>query len=302
MDNDLESEKSLPRKYVQFPLFLLHDILNNKDESISKILRYGIYHFALAIDTNLEDVARQICYHNYRGELSQEIALILNKYQFEYFGNDEDFNGFSGDTFNPIDEINELLNLFESEHEFKSNCIEFSKVNQALNLLNLKGNAVTIISHAKSIKRQIKPKEIMPMIGIHLLFNFKESNKSEFDIIQLKAYIAIQSIIGVKLYAKTNKQFILKRMFGENLNIEQLCKYDKRHHWEKLMFQLQMNWNVNIYSNRTRGIWVSIGKSFPLKRLIEHAENIKSKNSISNFKKAKQEIINATIQETKTRN
>jgi hypothetical protein len=298
MDDDLINEKSLPRKYIQFPLFLLHDIVNNKDESITNILRYGIYHFAMAIETNLVDVAKQICYNNYRRELNQEISNLLNKYQFEYFGLDEDYNGFSGENFNPEDEINELLNLFDSDHELKNNCIEFNNVNQALKLLNLKGDADAVISHAKFIKRQIKPKEIMPMIGIHLLFDYRDTNKSEFDIIQLKAYIAIQSILGVKLYAKTNKQFILQRMFGVNQNIELLNKYDKRHHWEKLMLQLQMNWNLNVYSNRTRGVWVSIGKKNSLLKLIEHAENIKAKNSIENFKKLKQEIINTTIKGT----
>jgi hypothetical protein len=180
----------------------------------------------------------------------------------------------------------------------QSLCIEFYGIIKALELLNLNGNTYTIKTTAKRIKRQIKPKEVLPMIGIHLLFDYRDSEKNEFDIVQLLAFVSINSIIGLKSFAKTNKGFILKRMFGENINDEILSKYEKRHHWEKLLFQLQLNWNINVYSNRTRGIWVSIGKKYPLQKLIEHAENVKAKNSIENFKKWKQQVINTTIETT----
>lgn len=298
MKHDINNEKTLPRRYIQFPLYLLHDILRNKSEAITNILRYGIYHYAMAIDYNLENVARQICFHHYRRNLDSDIIEQLNKHDFEYFGNDEDYNGFSGENFNPEDEINELLKMFENDSLLQSLCIEFYGIIKALELLNLNGNTYTIKTTAKRIKRQIKPKEVLPMIGIHLLFDYRDSEKNEFDIVQLLAFVSINSIIGLKSFAKTNKGFILKRMFGENINDEILSKYEKRHHWEKLLFQLQLNWNINVYSNRTRGIWVSIGKKYPLQKLIEHAENVKAKNSIENFKKWKQQVINTTIETT----
>ena len=85
-------------------------------------------------------------------------------------------------------------------------------------------------------------------------------------------------------------------MFGENSANEARDKYEKRYHWEKLLFKLQSNWNLNIYSNRTRGVWVSIGKKYPLSKLVEHAESVKAKNSIKNFKKWKQQIIDTTME------
>jgi hypothetical protein len=296
--NNLTIEKSLPRKYVQFPLFLLHDILENKVESINNILNYGIYRYAMAIEYDLNNVARQICYNNYRGNLDSDIIKKLKKQEFEYFGKDDDYNGFSDENFNPEDEINELLNLFEVDSLFESLCIEFYRIKQALKLLNLSGDIPTIKNTAKCIKMQIKPKEIMPMIGTHLLFDYRDSNRHEFEIIQLLAFVSINSIIGIKSFAKINKGLILNRMFSDIKNDELKSKYEKRHHWEKLLDILQLNWNVNIYSNRTRGIWVSINKKYPLQKLVEHAENIKAKNSIENYKKWKQQIITTTIEAT----
>ena len=87
-------------------------------------------------------------------------------------------------------------------------------------------------------------------------------------------------------------------MFVENSANETRDKYEKRYHWEKLLVQLQLKWKVNIYSNRTHGIWVSIGKKYPLPKLVEHAENVNAKNSIKNFKKWKQQIIDTAIQAT----
>ena len=299
MANNLTIEKSLPRKYVQFPLFLMHDILENKVESINKILDYGIHRFAMGIDYNLKDVARQICYHNYRGDLSEDISEELSNYNLEYFGTDDDYNGFSDKTFNPEDEIIEILELFKLNLSLKTICIEFHIINQAFKLLNITGNADNIASSAKDIEHQISPKEVMPMVGVHILFNFRDNVKKEFEIVQLMAYISIQSILGVKSSAKTNKYFIINRMFGELNNDELKNKYTKRYHWELLLFILQKNWAVNIYSNRTRGIWVSIGSKFPLKQLIEHAEKIKDKNSVKNFNAWKQQLIRTTIVEAK---
>ena len=298
MEFDINRENTSPRRYVQFPLFLLHDILTDKNETINKILNYGIYHYAMAIEYDLNNVARQICYHNYRRSLDKDIIAQLNKYDFEFFGNDEEYNGFVGANFIPEDEMIELLELFESDPLLKATCIEYYRINQAFKLLNLTGDASTIKATVKGIKSQIKPRQVFPMIGTHLLFNYRDSDKSEYDIIQLMAYVSISSIIGVKPFAKTNKQFILKRMFGENSADDARDKYEKRYHWEKLIFKLQTNWKVNIYSNRTRGIWVSIGKKYPLPILIEHAEKVKAKNSIKNFKKWKQQIIDTAIQGT----
>ncbi len=47
--------------------------------------------------------------------------------------------------------------------------------------------------------------ELYPMVNLKLIFEFRDSEKSEFDLAQFAGYIAIRSIKGKKPYCKTNK-------------------------------------------------------------------------------------------------
>ena len=52
------------------------------------------------------------------------------------------------------------------------------------------------------------------MAKIDTLLEFKNKDKTEFELAQYLAYMAINSIIGKKQYVITNKNHILARMFG----------------------------------------------------------------------------------------
>ena len=99
-------------RYIQFPLSLLRSFFIDKKNTINRILNFGIYYYSKKINFNIYNVAQQIVYDNYRGNLTSEIKNIINSYDFKYFGLDEDYNGFdTKDGFNPTDEINEIIVL-----------------------------------------------------------------------------------------------------------------------------------------------------------------------------------------------
>jgi hypothetical protein len=299
MKSDLTDDAQLPRKYLQFPLFLIRNMFNDKEATINNIIKYGIYRMSKAIKYDLRNVARQILFEQYRGDLNHAIRKCLTRIDFQYVGKDDDYNGFSGDEFNPDLEIDELLEAFAYDAELKAHCIEFYSVRQALQVVSVTGNIEGILEIGKSIEKDIIAGQVMPMIGLHILFDFRDNDKTEKDIAQLLAYIAVRSVIGEKAYAKTNKDHIVCRMFGyasikETIGLELAelhKKYLLRYHVEKVLKALEMDWNVCIYSNRTRGIYISISKKFPLQKLVEAAEKKKQAKREIEFEKLKQSII-----------
>jgi len=306
MKFDIEQGEEFPRKYLQFPLFLLSDMFNDKVKTINNILLYGVYRMANAIEYDLHDVARQTIFEQYRGDLITPIRICFNKYNFDYIGHDQDYNGFcaSSGLFEPEDEINELVQLFNHDSDLKGHCIEYYCIRQSLHVLNITSTnkrllIESILKTGKAIQKSIPAKEVLPMVGKHILFHFRDNEKKEIEVAQLLAYIAVRSIIGEKKYIKTNKPHIVARMFGfssvkkvVNIKNKDLHdKYSKRHHIDKLLLALQLDWNICIYSNRTRGLFLSLSKYFSLQKLIEIAEQKKKSKRENDYLKMKREII-----------
>jgi hypothetical protein len=137
------------------------------------------------------------------------------------------------------------------------------------------------------------------MIGKHLAFEFRDNPKTEFEQAQLLAYIAINSIIGTKKYTKTNRKHIVSRMFGyasfSKMSEKELSeiqnKYLTRYHFDRVILHLELNWNICTYSNKMRGIYISMKNKFPLDELIALAEKRKQSNRITELKKMKLDIL-----------
>jgi hypothetical protein len=299
---EIEYNSLLPRKYIQFPIFLLKEMFENKTESINSILNYGVYKFSISIDYDLRNVARQVIYKLYNDLLGPNIKGHILDQNYEYIGKDEDYRGFSVFTdiiFNPEDEIEELLLTFKESEGFKEYCIKNYCIWHALELLNLKGDSESILFYGEMIQNKCSTNEVLPMVGVHNLFEFRNHDKSNFEIAQFLAFIAIRSILGKKKFAKTNKNHILSRMFGYStfgkVELNKLSKnqsiYLKRYHIDKVFLSLEMHWNICIYSNRTRGIYVSFKKEMPLGELARIAELKKQTSHKKEFLKLKQTKI-----------
>jgi hypothetical protein len=69
-------------------------------------------------------------------------------------------------------------------------------------------------------------------------------------------------------------------------------KYLMRYHFDRVIQQLELNWNICTYSNKMRGIYISMNNKFPLDELIALAEKRKQSNRIAELKKKKLDILN----------
>lgn len=252
-------------KYVQFPLCLLMETYKEDLETALRlILRYGIMNYATKLKYNLQDVAKQVCYYYYRKQgVAQNsiIEKIETAIDQDLFTPDEDYNGFSGQTFQPDDNISEVLKLFESDPQFKEDSI----INYQLHLstsgdhlgISIASNddLIDTFNRALQIQETFEERfgpDAMPFCKKSMLFDFI-SNPKDIDL--FRAYIGIKSMLGRRNFISSNKPAILSRMIGckskaafeyyttdkynkdKNL-LPTVAKYGKRYHMDKLLLTL----------------------------------------------------------------
>lgn len=300
-------------RYLQFPLCMLRNLLTDRKKTIDDIIDFGIYHFSKSVKYDLSEVARQMmyCYYRKQGDLTNDLRRMIQRYidsENIYF--DEDYNGFAGSEFNPVLELEQILRLFENDNNFKEKAIEFYQIRQACSrdLLNITCDFDNCLRRGKEIERTIPEGEPYPSINKSLFFDFRDHEKTEFDLMQFACYIAIRSILGEKPYCRTNKEMILCRAFGYKSNkhlpatmhpdIKELFdKYNKRYHIDRILQSLELNWNILIYSHNIRGLYIGLSKKITLESMIVQAETKKKKNQIDALKKQKDEAREKALQQ-----
>ncbi len=297
-------------RYLQFPLSLLRDLFTDKKKVIDQIIRYGIYRYSKSFSYTLNDVSRQLMYAYYRNDLSSDLLKAMTTYvNDELIELDEDYNGFGDTKFSPDIEVEQLLGIFESDKEFEGKAIEYYQMHLSYQSLGLTGSIEQALKVAKEIEKHIPANDPMPMISRTHLFNFRDHDKTEFELAQFTVFIALRSIIGGKRqYAKTNKLHIASRMFGYASHkhlpdkfspaIKELFnKYTNRYHIDKVLQELELNWNVKIYSKNMRGMLVAMGNKIKMEDLILAAETQKRKNRIEALIKSKDEARVKALQQ-----
>lgn len=209
--------------YIQFPLCLLQETHKDVEKALNLMIDYGIVSYALKLKYNIRDVAKQVCYYYYRKQevlqasIRKQIDKAIDK---DLFTLDEDYNGFAGKTFQPDDNISEVLKLFESDPGFKEDAI----LNYQIHLATAGDHlGITIYSNDDTIQRyneamQLKQKfenrygpDAMPMCPKNILFDFRDKQQ---DLDVFRALIGIRSLIGFRNYIATTRPVILMRMLG----------------------------------------------------------------------------------------
>ncbi|MFA6402781.1 MAG: hypothetical protein WCX31_14355 [Salinivirgaceae bacterium] len=291
--------------YIQFPLYLLRNLFKDKNATINTILTYGIYRFSTTIKYDINEVARQLMYGYYRGDLTNDLRPTMEMYiNADKLPIDEDYNGFAGNTFDPEYSLTELHELFNDDPDFKNKAIEFYQIKQAYSFLKLTGDFNNCIKQGLKLEKSIPSGEPLPMINTKHLFAFRDNNKTEFDLMQFACYVGFRSIIGIKPYSKTNKQMILCRAFGYS-SIKQLPKeppelykkYSKRYHIDKIISFLELNWGVLTYSNNMRGIYVANVDKMTIEQLAIIAETKKQTRRLNEIKNKKRDAKEKAIQQ-----
>ena len=294
--------------YVQFPLCLLRETYNgDTKQGLRLILRYGIMNYAAKLKFDINEVAKQVAYFYYRKDdmlqtsTRKTIQKAINENQFTP---DEDYNGFAGRTFQPDNNIDELLLLFNKDSKFKEDCILSYQLHLATSNNHLGISIASIdslIDYYKTALRiqsdfegQFGP-DAMPFCKKDMLFDFIENPK---DIDLFRAYIGIKSMIGRRNFISSNKPAILSRMIGckskasfeyyttdkynkdENL-LPTVEKYCKRYHMDKLLLTLAERKYIMFLSKEKVSV-IYLSKYMEPEELSKLIKETKSKQDLKN--------------------
>ncbi len=117
-----------------------------------------------------------------------------------------------------------------------------------------------------------------PIAGLNrsIFLNFYGRGKSKFDYVCLLGFLALKSILGSKIYCKTENEYFWSRMDGKAQQVSkeelssEIQQYANHYQTRKIKNVLKLDWHLKTYSNHTRGFYISF--SLTLEKLIEVAE------------------------------
>jgi len=124
-----------------------------------------------------------------------------------------------------------------------------------------------------------------PMTGIarNIFSDFNKLEKSDFEKACFLAFHALKSIVGDKIFQKTENRFLWARMDGKAKTIrndselsEKIRFFTQEYQTLKIKKELQENWGLVYYAQQTRGFYVSF--KLDLKALIMEAMKRKRKS------------------------
>jgi len=265
-------------RYIQFPLCLLKETYTDPVKGIDLILAYGIVNFALKQKFNMHDVVRQLFYDYYRNSETMELWLyrrIQALEDGEMIILDEAGRFVEGKfIFAEPEDIEYVIEQIKSDPEIKEAMILHYQLHQAMNFLNIElwpfDVIIKLYAEAKTIQADFEHKygpDAMPTCKLSQLIDFKSKPK---DIDLLRAYIACRSIIGLKSFATTHKNSIVRRMIGAKTEeaLQDLLDenthptyalYSKRYYFDKLRNTLCARGFLMFLSKpHSRAIYISV--------------------------------------------
>jgi hypothetical protein len=182
------------------------------------------------------------------------------------------------------------------KHSLKLQGSDKKKMKDAASFFNLTlGNVEKSLTNGENLY-STRPTQIMASVNTDIVFDYYKEFKTEFEIACFCAYCSIKSIVGKQTYCKTNKDFIIYRMFGLSDNDkERKSKYSNRYHIDKILFELQENWGLNLYSHHIRGFYLSFtkelselavsaeGKKIEVRKSNLHSKKIEARKYAQNY-------------------
>jgi hypothetical protein len=308
-------DKDKDTKYLQLPQSLLRELFYNRKTVMKNMLHVGTYRFAQKLPYDKLDVCRPVLYDYCRhpeklpNELRKQVKRFIDL-------------GFIA----TVDDVNFDQELIDSEAasmvdqftkyapELLPLVYDYSRVHKAMNFFDIPGNTGLITEQGKRIADAALPGEPWPMISKNLAFEFRDNDKSEYDIAQLACYLAIRSILGKRSYYKTYKPMILARMFGyatfkqlheANLKPEiksLVDKYSSRYWMEKLLMEMRISWRLHVYSGTPKikfyGIYIGVADKISLESLIIAAHERRKKTKAQAIRRQMNEITAKILQTT----
>ncbi|HYF02115.1 MAG TPA: hypothetical protein VEC36_01980 [Patescibacteria group bacterium] len=278
-------------------------VFTNKKTVLNSIISQGIKDYTQKINASSEEAFKLIIYdYINRKPLTYKLESELD----ELFGDDDSTYDIRGDDRHRFFEdmefdaqwlYNEFVETYNPEYvkELLQQMVEYAKVMKVVYNLAIIADIPSIVKMPASTV-----KEPLASINIAKLFEFRDYDKSEQELVELCAYIAIKSIISARKskIAKANIKMILDRAFCGEADL--IAKYGTRRRFETLQRNLELNWGVKFLSNNIRGFCVSTSADIEYEHVAEFIENMKKKNRVNALKLKKAEATRKVQEQKKS--
>ena len=293
--------------YFQLGIILLRDLRNNKVKCLNNILDYGVYRYAEGMKIDRQKMIRQTIYELYAKKLPDSIDWQLNIYiDRGQLTHDEHYKGFGCDGYDPETETEELDNILKNDLDLDSEIEHWYRCRQTCEFYGIKGDMLSAYERGKKIAENMPDKEPTGMISKYKLFEFREKEKSAYELDVLAVVIGMGSILGKGVYFPTNKNMIFSRAYGYK-DINQLRADTKvagefNDRWKvkdgelneyrtnKILNDIEEGgWNLYRYSDRMRGMYIAYKNKIELENLKEVVKT--KKKTVKQIAKERQQKI-----------
>jgi hypothetical protein len=265
--------------YINFPVHMLKGITQRRNDTLSKILTYGIFNFALndagkyIVEPTEEDLKRTL--EDFRDLIPPKYKSMPNLL----------YSIFSGEY-----TVNQLKKKQQNWHFFTV----FNKICQTMVEMNLSPPPIETFKDAYyNFKQENKITSSKTKISakVHSLINHQDSEVDNDELHQFLLYLSIRSTMGVRQYntKPTYKSVIFARMFGyesfdavpEKIKNQKPHKFymdskKYRYHQDKLLKETCRKWKLIKYANHTHGMYFALN-IFGEKNLIHYVIRQKTK-------------------------
>ena len=152
--------------------------------------------------------------------------------------------------------------------------------------VTMEGSISSRLQRAVSLIEDFGGAKVFVGISTDVFWNFYNENKTDFEWECLAAFLALKSILGNKTFCKSNNGLLYARMSGyESADVNSITL--SRFHRDKIIQELEDNWNLKYYSRYTKGFY--FGFDIGINDLVFEAEKRRksTKEKLRNDEKKK---------------
>ena len=188
---------------------------------------------------------------------------------------------------------------------------ELEAMQQALDFLGITSTDVKLLhKHGKILYDSFNSP---PLVSVNkdISFDYYKNDKTEFDVAVFCAFCGLRSILGRNAYSKSNRSFMIARMFGYRSQKEfealpqkppyYVSKFSTKnlqdyHLTERIIRnELEIGWGLKYYASNIRGFYFSF--KCDIGQLAIYAKSSSKKEVIVNHSKHKKAAIADALKE-----
>lgn len=306
-------------KYITFPIDFIPDVYLGHEHG-NRMVHFGLIYYADKVEYYMGTIIRHLIYCNYhkftgyegRPVMPMSIQNELRKYDFEWFGKDDDFEGFIGGegAFDPApEEVEEIEKILLKNDRLLSLVIRLYKVSIGIKDLGLNPAAYDyeyLITDSwdllKAYENSFRTTISIDVLRRNVMNNYNDTNR---DILAM--YLSIRSELNYKRGYKIgiSQKALLAHMVGytnykdvpEDLpeqlqrvvdryfitNEDNLGNCKNRRRRNKLIEQTCNAFTLNWYRSKgSTGLNISEAKTVKYDKLKELVESKKNRKEIGN--------------------